>query len=112
MAFCFMWGQPPSAVRRAKLDEGSTGSASKRLLHLCLHPMRELFNLLSLLDSLHRHNSALGPLQVILEFRSKLQHLLGIAPDLNLPLQVRGNRLLSLNVAALGNRSSARSRNS
>ena len=67
--------------------------------------MGELFNLFGLLDSVDGHNAALGFLQVVFQFQGELQHLFGIAPDLDLPLQVRGGCLLSLDVVPLRNRS-------
>ena len=72
--------------------------------------MREFFDLLDFLDGIDGHDSALDFLQVIFQFRSKLQHLVGIAPDLDLSLPVGGNRLLSLNVVALGRSGIARCR--
>lgn len=70
----------------------SSGQAAKArsvdLFHFRLYAVREFFNLFRLLEGIERHDGLVVLRQVLFQFRSEFQHLLGVAPDLKLALLI------------------------
>ena len=63
--------------------------------------MRQLFDLLRLLDGIDRHHALVGLGQVLFQFLRELSHLFRIAPDLDLALLIGSDGLLTLDIISV-----------